>query len=157
MFGGLFLIDSSFIRYGLLTILPNGILVLSINIVIDHLMMIKVFRFLISCSRVYKPLSLLVRWSVSWSVGPSVITRWHDKTIWVMETISNDTASVWCCVYSIVTAPAQQHETKPSIYTALFWLTWKSKWGLQHEGNDFHFFLDLVFFMALCQLMFSVF
>ena len=37
-----------------------------------------------------------------------------------METISNDSASAWCCVYSIVTAPAQQYATKPSVYTALF-------------------------------------
>ena len=38
-----------------------------------------------------------------------------------METISNDTASAWCRVYSIVTAPAQQHATKPSVYTALLY------------------------------------
>ena len=38
-------LDSSLIRCGLLTILPNGILVLSINIFMDHLIMIRVFRF----------------------------------------------------------------------------------------------------------------
>ena len=36
-----------------------------------------------------------------------------------METISNDTASAWSRVYSMITAPAQQHATKPSVYTAL--------------------------------------
>ena len=38
-----------------------------------------------------------------------------------METISNDLARALCCVFSIVTAPAQQHATKPSVYTALFY------------------------------------
>ena len=47
--------------------------------------------------------------------------NWHNKTIWALKTISNDTASAWCCVYSIVTVPAQQHATKPSMYTALFY------------------------------------
>ena len=33
-----------------------------------------------------------------------------------METIGNDTVTAYCCVYSIVTAPAQQHAPKPSVY-----------------------------------------
>ena len=84
--------------------------------------------FLDACTRLYKPLCWsvrrLVRRSVGWSVGPSIPycknePNWRDKTIRAMETISNDMASAVCCVYSIVTAPAQQHATKPSVYTAL--------------------------------------
>jgi len=36
-----------------------------------------------------------------------------------METISND-MSAFFRVYSMVTAPAQQHANRPSVYTALF-------------------------------------
>ena len=55
--------------------------------------------------------------SVGWSV-PDCINEpnWRNKAISAMETISNNTAST-CCVYSILTAPAQQHATEPA-YTA---------------------------------------
>jgi len=83
-------------------------------------------RFLVACTRLYKPLcgrsvGRFVRWSVCRSVPycENKANR-RNKTIWAMETISNDSASAWCCVYSIVTAPVQPHATKPPVYTALF-------------------------------------
>ena len=78
--------------------------------------------FLVACTQLYKPLCQ--------SVGPLVRLlvadcenepNWHDKTIWAMETISDDAASAPCRVYTIVTVPAQQHATKPSVHTALLY------------------------------------
>ena len=66
-------LNSSLRRCGLLTISFNGILVLSINIAIHHLIMIRVFRFSVACTLLYKPLS--VGWSLGPSVGPSLITK----------------------------------------------------------------------------------
>ena len=75
------------------------------------------FIFLAACTRLYKPLCRSVGQSVAGSKNELNLC---DKTIWAMETISNDSASACYRVYSIVTAPAQQHATKPSMYTALF-------------------------------------
>ena len=58
----------------------------------------------------------------SWQLPPflqKLNSVWCNKAISAMETISNDTASTCCCVYSTVTAPAQHHATKPSVYTTL--------------------------------------
>ena len=74
-------------------------------------------KFLVACTRLYKPLCR----SIGWLVHPSVAIHktelnCHHKIIWAMETISNNSASAWCRVCSIVTAPAQQHVTKPSLF-----------------------------------------
>ena len=51
-----------------------------------------------------------------------------------METISNDSASAWCRVHRIVTAPAQQHATKPSVYNVLQ-CTWPC-WNIGYQMSS---------------------
>ena len=79
---------------------------MNLNMGISMIELSIIEHFLVTCTWLHKPLWRLVGLSDGPSVGRSIAEcenkpNWHNKTIWAMETISNDTTSARCRVQKV--------------------------------------------------------